>query len=391
MIALSKDLQLHAASAGVDSREIVDGIDLTEDFHSKTSKERSSKIIHRSPKPPTRKNIPDQSKIAHNKSFIIARRIKTSGKPTNSRSSNQSPKNSQTESPLENLDTHLEQVEEKKNQLLSRFEEVFHDKPLSELLWLEDSDVDETVRLTNSIMDQKIKSVLSPQNKESRSKVSETSKRTFDESTEVWHNMLLNRSNNAAKEFKLDQEEYMQQLISGILKHAKGGGSITSELLAQYGIKLKDPKIPLQFQLNSDTDSRRKSVNINQLTSYIQNAATIIKPEEKKKVEMVVKREIQATSDAEIELQQFVESIKIKSINIKKKLKSKNMDAVEELFQMSNELRHEREQIRSRTDGNMDAFLNRGVTIKYSNELDEVMQARAIYILSISAEFSLCT
>ncbi len=57
----------------------------------------------------------------------------------------------------------------------------------------------------------------------------------------------------------------------------------------------------------------------------------------------------------------------------------KSIDVVAGLFQMSNELREERESIMTRTskDGsnnNMEAFLNRETTLKYNDELEEVAQ-----------------
>lgn len=57
----------------------------------------------------------------------------------------------------------------------------------------------------------------------------------------------------------------------------------------------------------------------------------------------------------------------------------KSIDVVAGLFQMSNELREERENIMTRTakDGgnnSMEAFINRETTLKYNDELEEVAQ-----------------
>lgn len=52
-------------------------------------------------------------------------------------------------------------------------------------------------------------------------------------------------------------------------------------------------------------------------------------------------------------------------------------DVAFDLFQMSNDLRIEREQIIGRgqqDDGNIDAFLKREQTLKYNEELDEVIK-----------------
>jgi hypothetical protein len=62
----------------------------------------------------------------------------------------------------------------------------------------------------------------------------------------------------------------------------------------------------------------------------------------------------------------------------------KSIDVVAGLFQMSNELREERENIMTRTtkDGgnnNIEAFINRETTLKYNDELDEVAQVSFMF------------
>lgn len=59
----------------------------------------------------------------------------------------------------------------------------------------------------------------------------------------------------------------------------------------------------------------------------------------------------------------------------KKKKQEYSLQVVEGLFNMSNELREERESIMAHGKdgaGNMEAFINRETTLKYNEELDAV-------------------
>lgn len=61
-----------------------------------------------------------------------------------------------------------------------------------------------------------------------------------------------------------------------------------------------------------------------------------------------------------------------------------SIDVVAGLFHMSNELRVERENIKTRNtnkEGN-DAFINREMTMKYNEELDEVAQVSTKQLLN---------
>lgn len=67
----------------------------------------------------------------------------------------------------------------------------------------------------------------------------------------------------------------------------------------------------------------------------------------------------------------------------KPKKQEYSLQVVEGLFNMSNELRVERESIVARgKDGsnNIEAFLNRETTLKYNEELDDVARVFAIFI-----------
>lgn len=66
---------------------------------------------------------------------------------------------------------------------------------------------------------------------------------------------------------------------------------------------------------------------------------------------------------------------KLKKKSVKKKRQEYSLQVVEGLFNMSNELREERESIMAHgKDGsnNMEAFINRETTLKYNEELDAV-------------------
>lgn len=53
-------------------------------------------------------------------------------------------------------------------------------------------------------------------------------------------------------------------------------------------------------------------------------------------------------------------------------MKTTSVDVVANLFHMSNEMREERENIVTRAGGDITAFLNRDITMKYNEELEEV-------------------
>jgi len=254
-----------------------------------------------------------------------------------------------------------------KEKLVNKISKILKNKTLNDLLWLDDENVLQShISIKNETKDTKMNPIESSRHNK---------RNELDDSTLIWHHRLENR-NSHPREHPIHHAEYMQTLISGILKHTSGGGSITAELLTQFGVKLKVPQIASEFQIHVDNnrDKRKYSVNVNQLTSYIQNGATIVTNDDKSKKEpKEVKKVMSSVDEDQVNMEKFVASIKIKSSNVKKRLKMKSVDAVEELFQMSNE-RHEREQILSRADGNMDAFLNRGVTMKYNEELDEVIE-----------------